>query len=691
MRQFWHVLRAALRQFAPTCRRRSPSLNLEALESRQVLSVAYRGGPLLQNVQVESVYYGQPWGSDATLQQTISQTDTFLRYFVTSPYIAALGQYNVAAGRVLSDDVVNQNQAGQTISNTQIQQVLSAEIGAGHVAAPTSNSLYVFYTAPGVVVTANGQNSVNDFAAYHDTFTDAAGAAVNYAVVPYPTGNIAPTSAPLTAFQQETIALSHEVAESITDPDTQTGWLDAQGNEICDLANAQFGTMHGYLVSGMWSNADGRVIMPTDTSAANLAVSGGPLQTVSGQTFTGLVATVTDSEPNAVAANFTTTIAWGDGSASTGTVVLDPSGAFDVFGTHTYSGGSVGQIPHHPGNGVGAGSFEVDVTIQNTSDSADALAVSTATVSAAVPALVVTGTNLSLTAGTPFSGTVGSFTDADGNGADNYTATIVWGDGTASPGTITANGAGGFLVNGSHTYATGGNDTVLVAIHDSDGTSAVGAGTASVVQVSPYLIVANGFLQSGEYASDWIVKDYQQYLGRTPNGSEIGYWTNVLASGSTDDQVLAGFLSSEEFYGRAGGIDKAWVDALYLDLLGRGADPVGEAYWLNQLAGGASRYDVVLGIVSSREHESLVVAGDYQQYLGRSGSPAEIAYWVNTMQQGASDAQVLAGFLSAHEYFLHVGNSDSTWVTSLYQHLLNRSPNSAEENYWLQVLSAGGV
>ena len=378
MRQLWQVVRAALKTFAPTDRPRCSPLNLEQLEPRQVLSVAYHGGPLLQSVQVESVYYGQPWSTDANLQQTISQTDAFLRYFVTSPYMTALKQYNVGDGTVLNDDLVNQNPANQTISDTQIHQILNSEIAAGHVAAPTANSLYVFFTAPGVVVTANGQNSVTNFAAYHDVFQDAAGTSVAYAVLPYPTGNIAPTAATLTDFQQETIALSHEVAESVTDPDTQTGWLDPQGNEICDLANGQFGTLHGYVVSGVWSQVDGSIMMPTDTSGANLAVSSAQLQATSGQSFTSLVATITDSEPNATAADFTTTIAWGDGTSSTGTVVLDPSGVFDVFGSHTYTGSSGGfgrPMPHIPGHG-GAGSYEVDVTIQNTTDNSIALAVS---------------------------------------------------------------------------------------------------------------------------------------------------------------------------------------------------------------------------------------------------------------------------------------------------------------------------
>jgi hypothetical protein len=48
-----------------------------------------------------------------------------------------------------------------------------------------------------------------------------------------------------------------------------------------------------------------------------------------------------------------------------------------------------------------------------------------------------------------------SFTDADDPSATpaSFTALINWGDGTITSGTIVANGSGGFLVTGSHTYA----------------------------------------------------------------------------------------------------------------------------------------------------------------------------------------------------------------------------------------------
>src|SRR5207302_6462689 len=51
--------------------------------------------------------------------------------------------------------------------------------------------------------------------------------------------------------------------------------------------------------------------------------------------FTGAVATFTDANPNASPGDFSITINWGDGDASTGSI-SGQSGSFTVIGTHTY-------------------------------------------------------------------------------------------------------------------------------------------------------------------------------------------------------------------------------------------------------------------------------------------------------------------------------------------------------------------
>src|SRR4029077_14894695 len=69
-----------------------------------------------------------------------------------------------------------------------------------------------------------------------------------------------------------------------------------------------------------------------------------------------------------------------------------------------------------------------------------------------VPSITATGTSVAPTEGQAFHGAVATFTDSDMNATvSNFTATVVWGDGTTTSGTVQA-ANGGFQVIGDHTY-----------------------------------------------------------------------------------------------------------------------------------------------------------------------------------------------------------------------------------------------
>src|SRR5436190_1494911 len=79
---------------------------------------------------------------------------------------------------------------------------------------------------------------------------------------------------------------------------------------------------------------------------------------------------------------------------------------------------------------------------------------------AATPAVAATATAISATEGQAFSGTVDTVSCPSGTRVNS--ATIDWGDGLSSPGSV----SGGFTVSGSHTYANGGTFTITVTIRD---------------------------------------------------------------------------------------------------------------------------------------------------------------------------------------------------------------------------------
>src|SRR6516164_7891530 len=78
-----------------------------------------------------------------------------------------------------------------------------------------------------------------------------------------------------------------------------------------------------------------------------------------------------------------------------------------------------------------------------------------------VPAFSITPTAFAALENQQFQGPVATFTGASSS-ASAYSATVLWGDGQQSSGTISANGDGSFSVNGSHTYKEEGQYAVAV-------------------------------------------------------------------------------------------------------------------------------------------------------------------------------------------------------------------------------------
>ncbi len=156
---------------------------------------------------------------------------------------------------------------------------------------------------------------------------------------------------------------------------------------------------------------------------------------------------------------------------------------------------------------------------------------------------------------------------------------------------------------------------------------------------------------SPEYFGTIIEPAYLQFLGRPADPNGLAYWTSRMSGGLSDELLEAGFIGSPEFYQESGGTDKGWVDALYQDLLGRNADPAGEAAWLEALAAGASRAAVAYGFAASIERESQHVTALYQKYLGRTAGTLEIDYWVGQFGAGATDEDIVTGFACSDEFF----------------------------------------
>lgn len=129
-------------------------------------------------------------------------------------------------------------------------------------------------------------------------------------------------------------------------------------------------------------------------------------------------------------------------------------------------------------------------------------------------------------------------------------------------------------------------------------------------------------LFSTEGSGQEVGRAYGDLLGRTADATGASYWTSHLQGhGVLDLRVL--LLASDEFHARAGGTNAAWIEALYLDVLGRASDPTGRQYWLDLADAGTPRPLIVAGLYLSDEALERRVDAYYQETLARAASPAE--------------------------------------------------------------------
>ena len=254
------------------------------------------------------------------------------------------------------------------------------------------------------------------------------------------------------------------------DGNTSTGTIGFDSALNCFTVSGS----HTYTQAGTYSpivsiqDQGGATAAATATVAvavAPLSASGLSLSGTEGTTLGGTLVDFSDPNSFASTSDFSAVINWGDGITSTGTIGFDSAlNSFTVSGSHTYAQ---------------AGTYSPTVSIQ---DQGGATAAATATAVVADAPLTASGLTLLATEGSPFSGLVATFTDADPSAvASNFTALITWGDGHSSTGTIGYNAVQKtFTVSGSNTYTQAGSYRPAIFIHDLGGASALAIATATV-------------------------------------------------------------------------------------------------------------------------------------------------------------------------------------------------------------------
>jgi hypothetical protein len=163
---------------------------------------------------------------------------------------------------------------------------------------------------------------------------------------------------------------------------------------------------------------------------------------------------------------------------------------------------------------------------------------------------------------------------------------------------------------------------------------------------------------SAEHRGEEVDAYYQAFLHRAADDFGRAFWIGQLQGGMDESTLALNFLGSSE-YTQAHASNDAFVTGLYQDVLDRAPEAGGTTFWTGQLAAGASRGAVALGIMRSDEAFRRAIDSLYASYLHRSDqSPSGLGFWdAQLLGGGVTPAQAARAFLASDEFFRNAGTS----------------------------------
>lgn len=141
----------------------------------------------------------------------------------------------------------------------------------------------------------------------------------------------------------------------------------------------------------------------------------------------------------------------------------------------------------------------------------------------------------------------------------------------------------------------------------------------------------NRLVTGSEYTGNTVTADYLLLLHRDADDAGRAYWAGQLAKSRRNDLIMASIAGSDEYFKDRSSSDiETFVSNLYLDILGRGVDSGGLAYWSGLVRSGTlSHSALALNLADSNEYAASLVAAQYLIILGRSPDAAGKKYWAD--------------------------------------------------------------
>ena len=162
---------------------------------------------------------------------------------------------------------------------------------------------------------------------------------------------------------------------------------------------------------------------------------------------------------------------------------------------------------------------------------------------------------------------------------------------------------------------------------------------------------------------DPVTRLYWAYFQRTPDANGQGYWVRKRQKGTTLITVSNNFAGSSEFKAKYGALsNRAFVELVYDNVLGRSGDAGGISYWTGQLnAKKKSRGQVMLNFSESNEFKTksanrVDVINLWISMLGKAPTTTQLNDALATLTGGAPLSEIVDEILRSPAYATRVTN-----------------------------------
>jgi outer membrane biosynthesis protein TonB len=220
------------------------------------------------------------------------------------------------------------------------------------------------------------------------------------------------------------------------------------------------------------------------------------------------------------------------------------------------------------------------------------------------------------------------------------------------------------------------------------------------------LTAAQDVVTSTQFRADEVNSYFANYMHQTcrelraqdclstigmPTTADLATDMNALASGTSEETIIAGMLGSDQYYQDHGSTQTGLIKAVYQDLIGRAPTDAelssALATYTNDSLG---HVNFVTAMVQSLAYQNLVVSLDYQQLLLRAPTAAELNSGQGILGGDVKSLQtpdnlLIESIAATPEFYGDDGGTDSTFVVNTISTLLMRPGTETQETSLLKL------